>query len=51
MRRRPALGDAAGLRQETISLIENGKRATRIDTLLAVQGGHLRCHLIGTVRR
>ena len=30
------LGAKAGLRQETISLIENGNAATRIDTLLAV---------------
>lgn len=30
------LGDAAGLRQETISLIETGNPATRIDTLLSV---------------
>ena len=30
------LGDRAGLRQETISLIENGNAATRLDTLLAV---------------
>ena len=33
-----ALGDAAGLRQETISLIETGNPATRIDTLLSVLG-------------
>jgi HTH-type transcriptional regulator/antitoxin HipB len=31
-----ALGEKAGLRQETISLIENGNSATRIKTLLAV---------------
>ena len=31
-----ALGDKAGLRQETISLIENGNPAARIETLLAV---------------
>jgi HTH-type transcriptional regulator/antitoxin HipB len=31
-----ALGSRAGLRQETISLIENGNPATRLDTLLAV---------------
>ncbi|HZL43136.1 MAG TPA: helix-turn-helix domain-containing protein [Verrucomicrobiae bacterium] len=31
-----ALGDQAGLRQETISLIENGNPAARIETLLAV---------------
>lgn len=31
-----ALGDKAGLRQETISLIENGNPASRIETLLAV---------------
>ena len=31
-----ALGEAAGLRQETISLIETGNPATRTDTLLAV---------------
>lgn len=30
------LGEKAGLRQETISLIETGNPATRIDTLLAV---------------
>lgn len=30
------LGDRAGLRQETISLIESGNPATRIDTILAV---------------
>jgi HTH-type transcriptional regulator/antitoxin HipB len=30
------LGDKAGLRQETISLIETGNPATRIGTLLAV---------------
>ncbi len=30
------LGDKAGLRQETISLIENGNPATRLETLLAV---------------
>lgn len=30
------LGDRAGLRQETISLIENGNSATRLDTMLAV---------------
>lgn len=30
------LGEKAGLRQETISLIEAGKPATRIDTLLSV---------------
>lgn len=32
------LGSRAGLRQETISLIETGNPATRIDTLLAVIG-------------
>jgi HTH-type transcriptional regulator/antitoxin HipB len=31
-----ALGEKAGLRQETISLIENGNSATRIKTLLTV---------------
>ena len=31
-----ALGDKAGLRQETISLIETGNTATRLDTILAV---------------
>jgi HTH-type transcriptional regulator/antitoxin HipB len=31
-----ALGDQTGLRQETISLIENGNPASRIKTLLAV---------------
>ena len=30
------LGEKAGLRQETISLIETGNPATRIDTALAV---------------
>ncbi|MFZ0708568.1 MAG: helix-turn-helix domain-containing protein [Terrimicrobiaceae bacterium] len=30
------LGDKVGLRQETISLIETGNSATRIETLLAV---------------
>ena len=30
------LGARCGLRQETISLIENGSPATRLDTLLAV---------------
>jgi HTH-type transcriptional regulator/antitoxin HipB len=30
------LGDKAGLRQETISLIENGNPATRIENLLSV---------------
>jgi len=30
------LGDRAGLRQETISLIETGHPAARLDTLLAV---------------
>lgn len=30
------LGDRAGLRQETISLIETGNPAVRLDTLLAV---------------
>ncbi|HEX3627799.1 MAG TPA: helix-turn-helix transcriptional regulator [Verrucomicrobiae bacterium] len=30
------LGDRTGLRQETISLIENGNSAARIETLLAV---------------
>lgn len=31
-----ALGDKVGLRQETISLLENGNPATRLETLLAV---------------
>jgi len=31
-----ALGEKAGLRQETISLIENGSSAARIKTLLAL---------------
>jgi HTH-type transcriptional regulator/antitoxin HipB len=31
-----ALGERAGLRQETISLIENGNPAARLDTMLAV---------------
>lgn len=30
------LGDAAGLRQETISLIETGNPAARLETILAV---------------
>jgi HTH-type transcriptional regulator/antitoxin HipB len=30
------LGERAGLRQETISLIETGNPATRLDTILAV---------------
>jgi HTH-type transcriptional regulator / antitoxin HipB len=30
------LGDKAGLRQETISLIESGNPATKIDTILSV---------------
>lgn len=30
------LGDQAGLRQETISLIESGNPATRLETILAV---------------
>ena len=30
------LGDRTGLRQETISLIETGNPATRIDTVLSV---------------
>jgi HTH-type transcriptional regulator/antitoxin HipB len=30
------LGEQTGLRQETISLIENGNPATRIETLLAI---------------
>lgn len=30
------LGERAGLRQETISLIEHGNPATRLDTMLAV---------------
>ena len=31
-----ALGDMAGLRQETISLVENGNPAAKIETLLSV---------------
>lgn len=31
-----ALGEKAGLRQETISLIETGNPAARLDTILAV---------------
>ncbi len=31
-----ALGDMAGFRQETISLIETGNPAARLDTILAV---------------
>ena len=30
------LGEVAALRQETISLVENGHAATRIDTMLAL---------------
>jgi len=30
------LGKKAGLRQETISLIENGNKATKLETILAV---------------
>lgn len=30
------LGDKAGLRQETISLIESGNPATKLETMLAV---------------
>lgn len=30
------LGDKAGLRQETISLIETGNPATKLDTILSV---------------
>ncbi len=30
------LGERAGLRQETISLIENGNPAARLDTMMAV---------------
>lgn len=30
------LGDSAGLRQETISLIESGNPATKLETILAV---------------
>lgn len=30
------LGDRAGLRQETVSLIESGNPATRLDTMLAL---------------
>lgn len=30
------LGELSGLRQETISLIENGNPAVRLDTILAV---------------
>ena len=32
------LGEKAGLRQETISLIENGNPAARIETILALLG-------------
>lgn len=31
-----ALGERTGLRQETISLVETGNPATRLDTLLAL---------------
>lgn len=30
------LGERAGLRQETVSLLENGNPATRLETILAV---------------
>jgi len=30
------LGEKAGLRQETVSLIETGKPATKLETLLAI---------------
>jgi HTH-type transcriptional regulator/antitoxin HipB len=30
------LGSAAGLRQETISLIENGNPATKVETIFAI---------------
>jgi len=30
------LGDRAGLRQETISLIETGNKATKLETILSV---------------
>ncbi len=30
------LGEKCGLRQETISIVENGNLATRLDTLLAI---------------
>ena len=30
------LGEKAGLRQETVSLIENGNPATKLETILAV---------------
>lgn len=33
-----ALGEKAGLRQESISLLENGNAAARIETVLAVLG-------------
>lgn len=32
------LGDASGLRQETISLIESGNASARLETLLSVLG-------------
>lgn len=31
-----ALGQKTGLRQETISLVESGNRATKIETLLSI---------------
>lgn len=31
-----ALGEKAGLRQETISLIENGNPATKLETMLTI---------------
>ncbi len=34
-----ALGDQTGLRQETISLLENGNSAAKIETILAVLAG------------
>ena len=34
-----ALGNQTGLRQETISLLENGNSAAKIETILAVLAG------------
>ncbi|WP_225540712.1 helix-turn-helix domain-containing protein [Xanthomonas sp. XNM01] len=45
------LGERAGLRQETISLIETGNPATRLDTLLSVLAAlDLECRIGGRSR-
>jgi HTH-type transcriptional regulator/antitoxin HipB len=42
------LGIKAGLRQETISLIENGNSATKLETILAVLSAlELELHITG----